>query len=1135
MRQCAAHHPSAARRSGLLWGIVAAMVVTTSPTMAEPTSVPVRAGNHPDFGRLVFDAPPHARYRLTRNDATVTLRFDAGIDLAGPAAEPRNVTHLRMSGVQAEFVIPPGASIRQMRLGNRIVIDVVDAATAPKPADRPPPTRAKGAAAPSATASPGTSCDKPAARAKTSAPTAAAVAPASDRPVAPPTASGLKTSPSRALDARPVILAAAAEVPAAPSTPTASTSASSTSASSTSVRGAHAPPISTGPTSPMAGSRTGPTAAPADSPVHPASASSSAAPPTEAGPSPHAPSPPTKHPRPAQSGSTASPQVRASSPNPPTVTPSSPPTPSSAGQAEALPLKPAPQVPVLRDPPAQSPAARAATANTAEPTPSGPVALMAHRMDSRSADEGGITLPFDRTVGAALFRRGPSAYAVFDERRPIDLTRLRADNPFAGATAHLLPGATMIRLPVPAARSVTLQLGVRGWRIATTATPPTSQIINPVFADGHVAFPIQMAHEVVTIADPDSGATLLVGTLRKPGQHVATERRTAEFLLLPTLQGILVEPLSDSVTLRTVPTGFELTGGPPGLAFSPPATMTDGMLAAARLTSRYRFPTMPADSLVRRITAQTDAAAAAPPLARSPARLLVAESMMALGMGAEAEALLQLIAEQDPREAVSPQTIGMKAVAALLAGRLAAAAPLADPRLGTTDEDALWRGVLLASRQEGSPEAAALFASTAPLILRYPPAIRDRLLPLALETMILAGQAKTAAWLLAERKDDPALGLAAAMLKQAQGDVDGALMLYDQLANGRDQLVRTRAASRAIDLRLSAGRIDAGQAADAMEKLLYAWRWDGRDLALRRRIAALRQTAGDWRGALRVLREARADFPAQNASIATEQRETFGALLHGHAADSIAPLDLVSLIEENADLLPTTPEGEQLHERLADRLLALELPKRADEVLSRLLKAAPTEASRVGYGTRLAALRLREGDPAGTLAALGQSSSLDLPPDQKARRAILAASAQARLGHMKSAIGLLTDLDTPEADEVRATILEQAKDWRGAEQALSSLTGRTIPPTGPLDDAQRRTLLRLATAAARAGDTATLANLRQKEDERIGTGPIADMFRLLTADAIRDTSDLKRAQREIGLAKALPDGLKALHPATGSP
>jgi hypothetical protein len=44
----------------------------------------------------------------------------------------------------------------------------------------------------------------------------------------------------------------------------------------------------------------------------------------------------------------------------------------------------------------------------------------------------------------------------------------------------------------------------------------------------------------------------------------------------------------------------------------------------------------------------------------------------------------------------------------------------------------------------------------------------------------------------------------------------------------------------------------------------------------------------------------------------------------------------------------------------------------------------------------------------------------------------------------------------------------------------------------------------------------------------MGTGPIADMFRLLTADQVRGVGDLKRSAQEAALARSLPGELKAL-------
>ena len=108
--------------------------------------------------------------------------------------------------------------------------------------------------------------------------------------------------------------------------------------------------------------------------------------------------------------------------------------------------------------------------------------------------------------------------------------------------------------------------------------------------------------------------------------------------------------------------------------------------------------------------------------------------------------------------------------------------------------------------------------------------------------------------------------------------------------------------------------------------------------------------------------------------------------------------------------------------------------------------------------------------------------------------------------------------------------MEHANNWSAAQKALSDYATKTVPPDGALDDAQRRTLLRLATATARAGDAAALDALRQRDAARMGTGPLADMFRLLTADQVRGVADLKRSGQEAALARALPAELKALQP-----
>ena len=802
--------------------------------------------------------------------------------------------------------------------------------------------------------------------------------------------------------------------------------------------------------------------------------------------------------------------------------------------ASAVPPKPAPEPPKpppepapvkLPDPPAPKPVVEQPPPPPPTPAPPGPVALVAN--PALPPEGVAITVPFAPQTGAAQFRRGTDAYVVFDERRPIDLAALRGNPVFGSAVVHELPAGTLLVLHPPPNTAIALTRMPAGWRIAVLPTVKPARAIPFLPKDGHLDLPAEASGNVVSMADQNTGATLLIGTMRRPGQAFQTLRRTPEFALLPADLGVVVEPLADSVALRTIPTGFQLTGGLNGLAITQPNQATEAAAAAVHLTRRFSLPAQSPDALTQTLSQGVTAAAETAPQARGPKRRAVASTMLSLGMGAEAEALLRVAAEQDPKEAASPDTIGLTAIAALLAGRPSDAGAIDDPRLSGTDEIALWRAVKQALTDEQSTDAAATFAATGSLALLYPTGIRDRILPLVAETMILGGEAAAAKRLLALAGDVPGLGYARALLQQADGDAAGALAALDALAAGHDRRDRARAATRAVELRLAAGKLDPAQAADALDKLSYAWRGDRWELALRERIADLRQRAGAWRAALAELRSAKADFPDQAPVIQTHLMGMFSTLLYSEATDALPPLDLVALVDENADLFKSMPGNEDLQARLADRLMALDLPARAAPLLEKLANAASTSAGRAIFGAHLANLRLKEGDAAGSLAALTASAAPGLDPALAEQRGILAAAAKSRLGDAAGAIEALSGLTGPRADNARAAVYEQAGNWPAAEEALTQVLGTAIPPTGALNDEQRQLVLRLATAAERSGDRNGLAALRATLDSRLGSGPLTDMIRLLTAEPVRTATDLPRAEREMDLVRGVPAGLAA--------
>lgn len=919
------------------WLLVVASLTLAGPAAAE---VAVRAGNHPGFGRMVFDVPGGTEYSLSRDGDRIRLRFSGDPAIGTPASNARNIRSAIGGASGAELLVAPGAKVRGSRIGDRVVIDVLD-------------------------------------------------------PV------------------KPMEVSAAVALPS--------------------------PPI----------------------------------PPETA----------------------------------PTLV-------ALAGPVDALP----PVAVAAAIQPALSPVLR---------SPTGPVALVAAKTTPAA-----FSLPFGEDVGAAALRRGNQALIVFDQKRPIDLTALRDDPVLATASVQLLPAATLIRIKLPEGLELALlRPSANAWTVALLPSPPPIRPIRPAIVGEGVLLAEDAPGQVVSLADPVTGATLLLGTQRKPGQGIAVARSTPHYALLPTWQGVAVQPLADSLSLRPAKDGFVLTGADLTGGISQVSDAENGADAVG-LTRRFDFPALSVQVFQRRLQSQLADAATALPRVRGPKRLAVARTMIALGLGAEAQAMLQLAAEEDPTMAQSAEATGLGAIAALLANRVQEARGLDDPGLSGTDEIALWRAVRAARLQKGSPQAAGAFAATLPLVLTYPPGLRDRLLPLAVETMIAGGEAVAAELVLAKRKDDPALALARAMSMQAQGNVDGALTAYQAAANSPDQRQRAAAAIGAVELSLAEHRIDAAAAAAALDKQLYSWRGDRQELELRERVAALRAQAGAWRPSLALLRETLAVFPDQQTEINAVMQALFSGLLRGKAVDAIAPLDAITLLDENADLLAAQKSEDVdlsgVQERLADKLLALDLPGRAGPQLQRLMQAVPAGPGKAGFGASLATLKLREGDAPGALSALAASAVEDLPAGLAERRVLLFATASARSGDSAKALAALTPLSIPAAGELRATILEQAGNWPEAAKALAGNVAAVVPAQGALDDPQRRQLLRLASAASQAGDDALVERLRTQELPRMAGGPLADMFRLLTAAKVEAAADLKRSGREVALARTLPAGLRAV-------
>lgn len=98
--------------------------------------IPVRAGKHPTFGRLVFDWSGEVGYDIQRDGDVVRMRFDrpARVDVSRlsstlPGRVSAASAETTKSAVRVGLIIPQTAKIRHFRDGTKIALDII----APEP------------------------------------------------------------------------------------------------------------------------------------------------------------------------------------------------------------------------------------------------------------------------------------------------------------------------------------------------------------------------------------------------------------------------------------------------------------------------------------------------------------------------------------------------------------------------------------------------------------------------------------------------------------------------------------------------------------------------------------------------------------------------------------------------------------------------------------------------------------------------------------------------------------------------------------------------------------------------------------------------------------------------------------------
>ena len=732
-----------------------------------------------------------------------------------------------------------------------------------------------------------------------------------------------------------------------------------------------------------------------------------------------------------------------------------------------------------------------------------------------------LVFRWPENVGAAAYRRGGNIWIVFDKKSTgLDTATLQQMGQPLIQRVQQMPNnvATVIKLEArPGVNPIARREGF-DWVFDFRRKPikPRNQISIQAETDEdigpHLLFPTSDPGSLIPVRDNDIRDTLQIATYKDPGFGVRGARVYPEFTILPSAQGLVIQSAIDNLLLDRDLNGFQLTS-PEGLhisGISPEAPVTVGLeLSSRRLFDLSRWKRGEVGDYLEAEQALYRAVTEVPPEKLNDARLDLARFYVARERGPEAVGVLKVVESEDPSVAAKPAFRALRGAAKFLnRDYTESLRDFNDPRLNGFAETAIWRGAALAMTDQWK-EAEVQFRAGDSLLTRYPNPLRVKLALIRVRSAEVARDArKMSSWLTELDKDPDALRpgqLAEMRYQQARvaasdSDFDTAALLWQELADGDDWKYSVWSQYALTLMNLKQGLITKQEAAETLDSLSYQWRGDAFEFQILRKLGEIHIEDNDYMSGLGVMRTAVKYFRDKpiSKSIRAKMVDIFRELYLEGGADKLPPLRALAIYEEFRELTPSGPDGDILIEKMADRLIAVDLLGRAAKVLERQVKSRLQGEERSRVGAKLALIRLLDGDPQGAIQALNGSvvSSVERELEDDRRR--LRSKANFENGDISTAIKLLAGDISIEADMLRRDIYWNQENWAEVAKVLQRLAGD--PPEEAelgMDDDKARFVLNWAVALLLNSDDDGIALLNDLYGDAMANSSLASTYRFV--------------------------------------
>ena len=749
-----------------------------------------------------------------------------------------------------------------------------------------------------------------------------------------------------------------------------------------------------------------------------------------------------------------------------------------------------------------------------------------------------LRFAWNAPVNMAAFERNGKIWLVFDRPNRIDIDTLKSDAKNMAEEIYTLPhpgGTFVIIKPAPGVKYALRKEGLLWILDLYTGRPPKFETKNlTIFTQydslkqSYLFIPNNQTGNTLSIIDPEIGDIISISTTSQLGLGFNTPYRYPDFDILPTAQGlafvvnapdIVLNRGNSGITLKALGRSLNITSdldvlkrNQKQLNYDTDASHNNAFdLQISQSLANKNFLDV-VDDFKKQILA-------APLDQKNNLRIKLAQYYIYNGLGTNALYILNQMRNLDLPEAKTAKFYALSGIANFLARRYEESInDFSQSTLPDTAEGVFWRTIAQSASEYKEENNAVIFAHMS-LMRDYPQAIKDEVAIVAARNAVATGDdlsSQNFIDILSSVPDrlrnlNPQITFLSAQKLEMQGYIRNAIKTYQTLLNSDSAKFSALARLRHTVLSQMVNFIDTKRAISELEKLRFAWGDKTFKINLLSKLSELYLKDKDYYNALRVLNE-------QGFLVEGQQKEVTAArmvkifediFIGNHADDNLSPIKSLALYHDFRWLASLSTKQNTIIQKLSDRLVAVDLLPRAQELLLSLLQKddlSPDNKARVG--SRLAVIYLFENNPQEALDILEVTDAPNLSSATINPRKIIAARAYSALNRPDEALQMLANDYSPNAILHRFEIYWKSGDWDNASDTIKYLIEEPQPGQ-KLSSEQMNYILDWATALKQAGKETVLVRLRNKFAPYFKDTPFYSAFNVLTSHLEKEKVDIK--------------------------